>query len=96
MENKTKIYHTDFDKVHVRNVIRKNHSNKMNYLLKNKKKNYIFIFTSNDFKQYQQNICLQLTHIICAQPAIHSNGKRHRGQRFIFESGSISYGVLEN
>jgi hypothetical protein len=53
-----------------------------------------FLFTSNDFKQYQQNICLQLTHIICAQPAIHSNGKRHRGQRFIFESGSISYGVL--
>jgi hypothetical protein len=83
---------TDFDKVHVRNVIRKNRSKKKYYFLRNQKN--IFIVTSRDFKQYQQKICLQLTHIICAQPATHSNGKRHRGQRFIFESGSISYGVL--
>ena len=51
--------------------------------------------TSSDCKQYQQKICLQLTHMICAQPAIHSNGKRHRGQRFMLQSGSISYGVLK-
>lgn len=76
--------HTDFDKVHVRNAIRKYHSMQRKKTKVKCKLKIVVLITSKGFKQYQQNICLQCAHIICAQPSVHSNGKRHRGHRFIF------------
>ena len=56
--------------------------------------------TSKEAKQYQQNTCLHLLHIICAQPSSFSMGTEHIGQHLMLSlsngmpSGRFGHGPL--